>query len=179
MEKQWSTVDVLRHARHDWLNKLQLIKGNLDLNKPERVKQIIEEIVIESQQEAKLSNLKIPLFASLLLTANWEAYPFQVEFEVIDGTQCSNLDDELLEEWTKSFLNCLRAVADVYTDNSLSCSIETQKNGIRFFFDFCGIIKDRENLSMFLDMNGNKEPLIKVLQFTQEELAIEVFMPFK
>ncbi len=69
MEKKWSTVDVLRHARHDWLNKLQLIKGNLDLNKPERVKQIIEEIVHEAQAEAKLSNLKIPLFASLAINS--------------------------------------------------------------------------------------------------------------
>ena len=36
IKKEWNTVDVLRQVRHDWLNKLQLIKGNLDLNKMER-----------------------------------------------------------------------------------------------------------------------------------------------
>ena len=47
IEKEWNTVEVLRHARHDWLNKLQLIKGNLDLNELDRAKEIINEIVIE------------------------------------------------------------------------------------------------------------------------------------
>ena len=33
MRKEWDTIEVLKHARHDWLNKLQLIKGNLSLIK--------------------------------------------------------------------------------------------------------------------------------------------------
>ncbi len=69
------------------------------------------------------------------------------------GLQCLNLNDELLAEWTRSFLNCLRAAADVYTDNSLSVSIETQKNGIRFFFDFSGIIKDKRK---FINVFGHE-----------------------
>ena len=27
--KKLDDVEVLRHSRHDWLNKIQLIKGNL------------------------------------------------------------------------------------------------------------------------------------------------------
>ena len=74
MEKEWDIVEVLRHSRHDWLNKLQLIKGNLDLNRIDRAKAIIDEIVIEVQHESKLSNLHIPLFASLLFKVELGKY---------------------------------------------------------------------------------------------------------
>ncbi len=39
---EWNIVDLLSHSRHDWMNKLQLIKGNLSLQKYERVNDIIE-----------------------------------------------------------------------------------------------------------------------------------------
>ena len=70
IKKEWNTVDILRHVRHDWLNKLQLIKGNLDLDKIDQAHRIIEEIIIEAQNETKLSNLNIPKFTSysLLIT---------------------------------------------------------------------------------------------------------------
>ncbi|WP_312471145.1 Spo0B domain-containing protein, partial [Neobacillus sp.] len=45
MGKEWDIVEVLRHSRHDWLNRLQLIKGNLDLNRIDRAKAVIDEIV--------------------------------------------------------------------------------------------------------------------------------------
>ncbi|BBP91222.1 hypothetical protein BsIDN1_48400 [Bacillus safensis] len=51
-------IDLLSRSRHDWMNKLQLIKGNLTLEKYDRVFEIIEEMVIEAQHESKLSNLK-------------------------------------------------------------------------------------------------------------------------
>lgn len=53
-------IHLLSHSRHDWMNKLQLIKGNLTLKKYDRVFEIIDEVVIEAQHESKLSNLRIP-----------------------------------------------------------------------------------------------------------------------
>jgi stage 0 sporulation protein B (sporulation initiation phosphotransferase) len=177
MNKEWSTVDVLRHARHDWLNKIQLIKGNLALNKTERIKEIIEEIVVETQQEANLSNLQIPQFAALLLTFNWEAHSFLLEFEVLNEIKCVGLNDQVLTDWTSSFFACLHTAVESYGENHLSVSIETQENGVRFFFDFSGIIKDKGRLEQFLDGNQHNLLTIKVLEFSQQELALEVFMP--
>lgn len=34
--ERWSIVDALSHSRHDWMNKLQLIKGHLSLKKYDR-----------------------------------------------------------------------------------------------------------------------------------------------
>lgn len=103
MEKDWNMIEVLRHARHDWLNKIQLIKGNLSLNKTDRAKEIIDEIVVEAQQEARLSNMNLPGFASLLLTYNWENHYLQLEYEVLDDPIAGRLDDSVLSEWTGSF----------------------------------------------------------------------------
>ena len=60
MKKDWNIVEVLRHARHDWLNRVQLIKGYISLNNIERVNKILDEIIADAYQESKLSNMNMP-----------------------------------------------------------------------------------------------------------------------
>ncbi|KAB2334067.1 Spo0B C-terminal domain-containing protein [Cytobacillus gottheilii] len=180
MDKEWDMIEVLRHARHDWLNKLQLIKGNLALDKIDRAKEIIDEIVLESQQEAKLSNLKIPLFASLLLTYNWENHFFQLEYDVleVDGNSCiKQLDDKALAQWTSTFFECLNASVKPYYENHLSVSIEPQSEAARFFFDFSGIIVDKSMLNEFFTSIPNFLS-VHLHEFSDMELGLEVFVPF-
>ncbi|ETI69684.1 sporulation initiation phosphotransferase B [Neobacillus vireti] len=177
MGKEWDIVEVLRHSRHDWLNRLQLIKGNLDLNRLDRAKAVIDEIVIEAQHETKLSNLHIPLFASLLLKSNWENPFFKLEYEVLLDSETIKVDDAVLTEWTNSFFTCLNQAIEAFQENHLSITIEPQLNGIRFFFDFSGIIKHKELLDQFLA--GQEQSLdMAVKEFSESELALEVFMPF-
>jgi stage 0 sporulation protein B (sporulation initiation phosphotransferase) len=175
MEKEWDIIEVLRHSRHDWLNKLQLIKGNLDLNRLDRAKTVIDEIVMEAQHETKLSNLKMPQFAALLLKSNWVNPSFQLEYEILDDSVVCLINDSLLADWTGTFFNYLNKSVDVFQENHLSITIELQTEGIRFFFDFSGIIKNRELIEQFLASQDS--PIEKlVMEFTETELAIEVFM---
>ncbi len=178
MKKEWNTVEVLRHVRHDWLNKLQLIKGNIDLNKMDRVKEIIGEIVVEAQHETKLSNLNLPHFTSLLLLHNWEMESFKLEFEVIDDYKRGILDDNELTQWTSTFFTILNESIKSYYDNHLILTIEQQQDGLRFFFDFCGIIENKESLEPFLH---NTSFGIDVIQFdmNERELTLEVMIPYK
>ncbi|WP_051314660.1 Spo0B C-terminal domain-containing protein [Alteribacter aurantiacus] len=83
MTKDWEPVELLRHYRHDWLNHLQLIKGNLALGKTERVEVLLDEIIQQAKNESKLSNINGNLLAERLLTYNWEAHNFRLSFEVI------------------------------------------------------------------------------------------------
>ncbi|MBU8879546.1 sporulation initiation phosphotransferase B [Bacillus sp. FJAT-29790] len=172
MNKDWNVIEVLRYARHDWLNKIQLIKGNLALNKMDRAKEIIDEIVMEAQAEAKLSNLNLPQFASLLLTYNWENHLFQLEYDVLDGSKCDYLNDEWLAKWTSSFFACLNSSINCFDENHLSVTIDPQKEATRFFFDFRGIITDREQLEFFL-REASSSPKIKVHVITEQELSME------
>jgi stage 0 sporulation protein B (sporulation initiation phosphotransferase) len=175
MNKDWNMIEVLRYARHDWLNKIQLIKGNLALNKIDRAKEIIDEIVIEAQQEAKLSNLKIPQFASLILTYNWENHMFQLEYDVLDGSNCDYLDDDWLVNWAESFFNCLNSSVKQYYDNHLSVTIEPQIEGTRFFFDFRGIITNKEQIERFFERTATA-PKINFHLLTDQELSLEFFL---
>lgn len=177
MNKNWNTIEVLRHARHDWLNKIQLIKGNLSLNKVERVKEIIEEIIVETEQEAKLSNLKIPQFASLLLTYNWENHPFQVEYDVLDNRIYDYLDDEWLVKWTSALFSCLNEAVKKYQENYLSVTIAPQKEGVRFFFDFRGIITEKELLEHSLSKELSVPTLI-VQGLSEHEFSLELFLHY-
>ena len=140
MDKEWDIVEVLRHSRHDWLNRLQLIKGNLDLNRIDRAKAYINEIVIEAQHESRLSNLHLPIFASLLYKSNWENHLFQLEYEVLNDLEAVKIKDEILSNWTNSFFICLDQGIEAFQENHLSITIQPQSDGVRFFFDFSGII---------------------------------------
>jgi stage 0 sporulation protein B (sporulation initiation phosphotransferase) len=178
MEKDWDIVKVLRHSRHDWLNRLQLIKGNLDLNRIDRARAVIDEIVIETQNEAKLSNLHLPLFASLLLKSNWENPSFKIEYEVLQDTGILQINDVLLTNWTTLFFSCLNEAIEAFQENHLLITIDPQAKGIRFFFDFSGIIIKRKLIEKFLA--GQKVNLDLVIkEFSASELALEVFIPNK
>lgn len=176
MEREWDIVEVLRHSRHDWLNKLQLIKGNLDLNRMDRAKAVIDEIVIEAQHETKLSNLHMPLFASLLLKSNWVNPSFKLEYEVFQDSESTKIDDVMITSWTNSFFSCLNKAIEAFQENHLSITIEPQSDGVRFFFDFSGIILKRELIEECL--SDQKKPLeLEVKEFTENELSVEIFMP--
>lgn len=173
MDKEWDIVEVLRHSRHDWLNRLQLIKGNLDLNRIDRAKAYINEIVIEAQHESKLSNFHLPMFASLLLKSNWENHLFQLEYEVLNDLEAVKINDEILSTWTKSFFICLDQAIEAFQENHLSITIQPQSDGVRFFFDFSGIIIKKELIEQFLNFS---EIEVTVKEFSENELGLEVFM---
>ena len=177
MKKEWNIIEVLRHSRHDWLNKLQLIKGNLDLNRIDRAKAIIDEIVIETQHETKLSNLHIPLFASLLIRANWESNIFTLEYEVLQESGILYINELALTEWTEEFFSCLNESITALDENHLAVSIDSQEDGARFFFDFSGIIKQKARIEKFLTECPVKDLGLTVKEFSEHELAIEVFLP--
>jgi stage 0 sporulation protein B (sporulation initiation phosphotransferase) len=174
MDKEWDIVEVLRHSRHDWLNRLQLIKGNLDLNRIDRAKAYINEIVIEAQHESKLSNFHFPMFASLLLKSNWENHLFQLEYEVLNDLEAVEINDEILSNWTKSFFICMDQGIEAFQENHLSITIQPQSDGVRFFFDFSGIIIKKELIEQFLN---SSEIQCAVKEFSESELGLEIFMP--
>ncbi|HAQ08136.1 MAG TPA: sporulation protein [Bacillus bacterium] len=176
MKKEWDTIEVLRHARHDWMNQLQLIKGNLSLNKVDRAKEIIEDIIMGARQDAKLSNLHLPQFASSLLTCNWENHFFQLEYEVMDSQNFHRLDDQQLANWTKLLFEALDASIEPYQDNHLSVTVDSQDKGIGFFFDFSGIINDKNRIESFLAHQQGDGMKIISKGVIDGELTIEVFM---
>lgn len=153
MKKDWDDVlSVLKHSRHDWLNMVQLIKGNLALKKYDRIEEIIQEIVIKTQQESKLSNLQIPQFANRVLVMNWEQHNFQLEYEV-EGTllNLSSVDVELttiLSTFTEILNNCSKP----FGENHLLLTIDSSlQQDLRVVFDFQGSIHPSDQLKELIE----------------------------
>jgi stage 0 sporulation protein B (sporulation initiation phosphotransferase) len=144
MKKDWNIVEVLKHSRHDWLNKIQLIKGNIALNKYDRVKEIIDEIVIETQNEARLTNLQLDKLAAFFMTYNWEEHKYPIEFEVIGNTRDLSKYDDLLTAWCEQFFLLIEDNTELNGENHLMITVELFDEEVRFLFDFSGIINDTD-----------------------------------
>lgn len=166
-------IDILRHSRHDWLNKLQLIKGNIALNKLERVNEIIDEIVMEANHHTRLSNLNIPKFATFILTYNWKRNKVTLEFEVwTEGLNLAMYDDCLLQ-WSEAFLDVLNNVVQDFSNNHLMISIQSLEQTPRFFFDFRGIIRDVAYLEDWLNTHQTLSKIhIVEKDMNREELTL-------
>ncbi|WP_409251507.1 Spo0B C-terminal domain-containing protein [Bacillus sp. SCS-153A] len=149
MNNEWNLVEALRHARHDWMNRLQLIKGNMDLGRIDRARQIIEEIVAEAQNESKLSNLRLPKFSEWMLTYNWQTHFIKLEFEVLQAEK-HTIDDDCLYEWFSGLFSALENSVKPYEENNMVVTIRICQNEARFELDFNGIIVDRENLQKWI-----------------------------
>lgn len=160
MNKNWTVLEALRYTRHDWLNRLQLIKGNLSLGKTDQAERIMDEIVLDMQQEAILSNLQLPQFAELLLTHNWKGCQFRVEYEVVHFPAGMTLDDHLLTQWVSEFFERLNQAAMPYYENCLYVTIDSTNEAVRFLFHFNGIIENMAEIKEWLNLKGYPDQII-------------------
>jgi len=98
-----------------------------------------------------------------------------LEYDVLDGSNCDYLDDDWLVNWAESFFNCLNSSVKQYYDNHLSVTIEPQIEGTRFFFDFRGIITNKEQIERFFERTATA-PKINFHLLTDQELSLDFFL---
>lgn len=179
MKKDWDILQILGHSRHDWLNFVQLIKGNLDLKKYDRLEEIIQVIIQQTQNESKLSNLHLSQFASKLLVFNWgNSHNFQIKFEVVGATQNLAIFEESLIKWLDDFTFVLNESCQKFGDNHLLIIIELiDESCPQFTFNFHGNLIDVTKIKKFLENEKNwDEQLKKVESYISEE---EFYFTFK
>ena len=147
METKWTTVELLRHARHDWLNKVQLIKGNMALGKMDRVSGLIDEMIVEAQQEAKISNMNMPLLAELLLTGKWLHFTFDITYEMVDDLKGYPEYDELITNWMKRLFKEMNQRVDAIANPHLTILLsKSEDTSLKIGFDFQGQVNNKEEL---------------------------------
>ncbi|WP_338750407.1 Spo0B C-terminal domain-containing protein [Bacillus sp. FJAT-52991] len=176
--ENWTVIRAMRHARHDWMNQIQLIKGFMALGKLEEAERVIETTILQARQEAHLFNLCLPNFAEQLLTFNWEEHSFQLEYEVLEHEISVNIHDELLSEWIDSLFHLIERHIEKYADNLLCLSINKVDEGLRFFFEFSGII---QNEHLLLDdiksqLEASHVQQWKIHEHSSKELLFEVVL---
>ena len=135
--RDWKPIELLSHARHDWMNRIQLIKGYLSMGNIEKVNEIIDQIIQMSTQESKLSNIQLPEFATLLLTYNWISPAFILNYEIEGNGKITNIDDLFITNWFKAFFQLVDQAVSPEEDNELIVKIAlNHKESHRFFIEF-------------------------------------------
>lgn len=171
--KKWEPIELLRHARHDWLNHLQLIKGYHALGQAERVNEIIDQIIQLASQESKLSSINMPNLALLLITYNWESPSFILNYEVIGEGKIINVNDQLITHWFETFFSTLNDVTVDYEDNELSVTLQVSQENVSFIIEFYGILKEIERIENFLQ-EENKACKVENINMNEEAFSFEL-----
>ncbi|MBS4208971.1 Spo0B domain-containing protein [Bacillus sp. FJAT-50079] len=173
MKSKWTVIEVLQQSRHDWLNQLQLIKGNLALGKKERAEEVIEEVVAQMRQESRLTNLKLPKFALMLLTHNWEGHHFQVKYEILEQNGPLFFNDECLTAWMRSLFNELDQAYEPMNDNYLYVGIHVNDGKLRLQLHLTGIIKDIPRIKKWLTCHKDKVEQVSFQKNDETDIQVE------
>lgn len=97
MMKVDEVANLLRHYRHDWMNQLQLVHGYASMDKMEKVKEKLQEIIDFSREESKLMNLKAPHFAVWMVQFNAEYNQLRMSFQIDTQADFSAFDQSLVQ----------------------------------------------------------------------------------
>ncbi|WP_158211656.1 Spo0B C-terminal domain-containing protein [Alkalihalobacterium alkalinitrilicum] len=167
MAKPKEIINILSHSRHDWLNVMQLIKGNLALNRPERVEEIIHSVIQQSQNESKLSNLNIPAVVADLLTFNWENHYYELEIEVIGDVKDLSHYENVLHEWCSNLMKLIDQCCDEGTENHLLITFQLLEDEIKLIFDFQGQFKEISSITSWF-----QSPSSELFKITEKQISV-------
>lgn len=80
--KLW--IETMNHARHDWLNELQLIMGYVQMKKYDKLSACVDMLKQRLTEEGRAAKLGHPGLIELLFTYRAHPHPYRFELEV-DG----------------------------------------------------------------------------------------------
>ena len=167
------SLELLQHSRHDWMNRLQVIKGNLELSNIDRAKEVIEEIIIEVRQEAQLSSLGVPRLSEWLLTYNWKrSSRLSVKYELLsEGRIPIELDSPVLE-WLKWIVDKIEKSVPADVDNELYLifQIDQEQSAFRVLLEYEGGPLAYSPQELLADKEG---PSLEWNDSSDESFAVE------
>lgn len=137
MKQQLTVAQSLRHARHDFLNDLQLIGMNLDMDRVQEAKRVIRSHAETAVQWSRLAALRMPEMEEWLLTAKWR-FP-EVDF----GMECPAHKgavrlDAAFADWLENFTT--EAIRAIEQEEKISCRIR--------------ITEDEEHFQLAISLEG-------------------------
>ncbi len=143
VKEEWTVLEALRHARHDWMNDIQLVKGYLSLNKIDEAVRAADHIIVKAVQESKLCNLGMPGMAEMFITFNWEQHSFLLEFEIDDELVVPKVDDEKAVQFFSRLFSVLDQHIEEYSGQYLYAHFSEKEGRLSARIEWTGEVKDR------------------------------------
>ncbi|GGL41145.1 Spo0B C-terminal domain-containing protein [Sporolactobacillus putidus] len=123
-------VKLISSARHALLNDLQLIKGYLYMQQPEKANLVMDRMTDNLRNQARLSHLQIPKCTFFLVTYSWAPHSFQLSFEVSGPEKNLAWHDQELTEFFQKLLLLLEEQASEMTDNFVRILFEIEESAV-------------------------------------------------
>lgn len=129
MEKdQLTTAKALNFARHDFLNKLQIVLMHIDLDNIPSARKTILNVTDEMRQLARLELLGLPVTANWLMTFGW-LYPVyekvltctgtgKPEIRVADDVEVASYLDQIFQGMKELLDPAVEYEAHIYVSSS-------------------------------------------------------------
>ncbi|TWI56246.1 Spo0B C-terminal domain-containing protein [Halalkalibacter nanhaiisediminis] len=162
-------IEALRHTRHDWLNVMQLIKGNLALERYDRIEEIINEVARQASCESKISNIQAPSVVHYLLTYNWYCRQMKLEIDVVGDVFSLADKDEHLFRLCKKIMEKLTDESAIDTENHLLLTFLFTDGHCELTFDYQGTLQNRED---WLNDLLLREPDVELLEANEHECVL-------
>ncbi|WP_198510288.1 Spo0B C-terminal domain-containing protein [Bacillus solitudinis] len=171
MTNKKDVLQALRHTRHDWLNVMQLIKGNLALKRYDRIENIIETVTQKSVNESKMSSMGVPELALYLLTFNWYCHSLKLDIDVVGGEVRSfSAKEQQLKLLCKAIIESLSKFSAKDTENSLLLIFLFKEETCEITFDYHGKLEMKE--SDWSPILQNLETEVNLVEWDEHECVL-------
>ncbi|MBK3493425.1 Spo0B domain-containing protein [Viridibacillus sp. YIM B01967] len=137
-EKPLTVNEVLRFAHHDFLNQLQLIKINLDMERVGNAKEVVSEVAEQCRIFFNINQLGLPKTIEWLHTLKWRFPSYQVTIQ-------SNVDSEVdialdgpIQEYLERTVSYVYSSLNPYIEQNLSLHINSTQEQLVISFHLQG-----------------------------------------
>jgi stage 0 sporulation protein B (sporulation initiation phosphotransferase) len=141
--EKWTLLKTLRHARHDWMNDIQIVKGYLSLNNIDAAARAVDHIILKAVQESRLCNLGMPGMAELFITFNWSPHLFRLEYELDETIKASQADDQKAHSFFTRLFALLEQHIKEFNEHELFVHLSEEHGCIRARMEWMGEVANR------------------------------------
>jgi stage 0 sporulation protein B (sporulation initiation phosphotransferase) len=163
-------VQYLKHYRHDWLNDIQVIHGYLSLGKIDDVKRVLDQVIMKSHDESKVSQLGDFELSYFLLTYNWSQDRVTLAIEIEETTsEISSIGKNYpyLLTWIKEITGMVEQGCDPEEYNCLLIVLSAQECGLIMTVEFEGGWEEQSR-------NNAIQKLGEIVKVNQAKLIVDV-----
>jgi stage 0 sporulation protein B (sporulation initiation phosphotransferase) len=163
-------VQYLKHYRHDWLNDIQVIQGYLSLGKIDDVKRVLDQVIMRSHDESKVSQLGDLDLAYFLLTYNWSQDRVILAVEIEEDTaEISSIGKNYpyLLPWIKEITGMVEQGCDPEEYNRLLIVLSVQEGRLIMTVEFEGGWEEQIGSNEFRKLG-------EIVKLNQARLIVDV-----
>lgn len=158
-KKQLTIPEVLKFARHDFSNELQIILMNIDLGNVSRAKSTIVNITDKMKEHSKLGTLGLPKTEEWISTFEWVFTTFSKKLTTNITSRIIGVDDDKLVVCLESIFPDIEKILDPISEYETHFDVQASECEWSIKIAVSGLLPEKENT-----LNKNKD-------FTVEEAS--------